>query len=162
MLNQPERAKEHLDRALAIDPYYDWTYALMGDYYNRNVSSQFKDQPDKQKAAQIQASEYYSQALKLGEGVKSAQLMYNYAIALGGIEAQLDRMDLAIQAYEKAIQISPDAPERWRVEAALAQLYARGGNFPKALEYARSAQSLAPDDQKQVLASLIQQLGGQP
>ncbi len=124
--------------------------------------SQFKDQPEKQKEAQIQASEYYSQALKLGEGVQTAQLMYNYAIALGGIQAQLDNPDQAIQAYEKAIQISPDAPERWRVEAALAQLYARMGNLPKALEYARSAQSLAPDDQKQALATLIQQLGGQP
>jgi tetratricopeptide (TPR) repeat protein len=88
--------------------------------------------------------------------------MYNYAIALGGIQAQLDKLDQAILSYEKAIQISPDAPERWRVEAALAQLYARMGNLPKALEYAHSAQSLAPDDQKQVLASLIQQLGGQP
>jgi tetratricopeptide (TPR) repeat protein/O-antigen ligase len=162
VLNQPDQAKEHLDRALAIDPYYDWTYALMGDYYNRNVSSELKDQPDKQKEAQIQAGEYYSQALKLGEGVETPQLMYNYAIALGGIQAQLDKLDQAILSYEKAIQISPDAPERWRVEAALAQLYARMGNLPKALEYAHSAQSLAPDDQKQVLASLIQQLGGQP
>lgn len=162
VMNQPEQAKEHLDRALAIDPYYDWTYALLGDYYNRNVSAQYKDQPDKQKAAQIQASGYYSQALKLGEGNETAQLMYNYAIALGGIQAQLGNMDQAIQAYEKAIQVSPDAPERWRVEAALAQLYARLGNLPKALEYARSAQTLAPDDQKQALATLIQQLGGQP
>ena len=162
VLNQPERAKEHLDRALVIDPYYDWTYALMGDYYNRNVSSQFKDQPEKQKEAQIQAGEYYSQALKLGEGVESAQLMYNYAIALGGIQAQLSKIDLAIQAYEKAIQISPDAPERWRVEAAWRSCTPGLDNLPKALEYARSAQSLAPDDQKQALATLIQQLGGQP
>jgi tetratricopeptide (TPR) repeat protein len=162
VLNQPEIAKQHLDRALALDPYYDWTYALLGDYYNRNVSSQFQDQPDKQKAAQIQASEYYSQALTLGEGTESAQLMYNYAIALGGLQSQLNNLDLAIQAYEKAIQVFPDAPERWRVEAALAQLYARLGNLPRALEYARSAQSLAPDDQKQMLATLIQQLGGQP
>jgi len=162
VLNRPERAKEHLERALELDPYYDWTYALLGDYYNRNVSSQFKDQPEKQKAAQIQASEYYSQALKLGEGNQTGQLMYNYAIALGSIQAQLGNLDQAIQAYEKAIQISPDAPERWRVEAALAQLYARLGNMPRALEYARSALSLAPDDQKQVLTALIQQLGGQP
>jgi tetratricopeptide (TPR) repeat protein/O-antigen ligase len=160
--NQPDKAKVHLDTALAIDPYYDWTYALLGDYYNHNVSSQFKDQPDKQKAAQIQASDYYSKAIALGEGNETPQLMYNYAIALGGIQAQLGKMDQAIQAYEKAIQESPDAPERWRVEAALAQLYARQGNMPKALEYARSAQSLAPADQKQVLATLIQQLGGQP
>jgi len=160
--NQPDQAKQHLDRSLAIDPYYDWTYALLGDYYNHIVSSQFKDQPDKQKAVQIQASDYYSKALSLGEGNETAQLMYNYAIALGGIQAQLGNMDQAIQAYEKAIQESPDASERWRVEAALAQLYARTGNMPKALEYARSAQSLAPDDQKQALATLIQQLGGQP
>jgi tetratricopeptide (TPR) repeat protein len=162
VMNQPEKAKELLNRALAIDPYYDWTYALMGDYYNRNVASQFKDQPDKQKEAQIQASDYYSQALKLGEGVESAQLMYNYAIALGGIQAQLGKLDLALQAYDKAIQVSPDAPERWRVEAAMAQLYARLVDMSKALEYARSAQSLAPDDQKPALANLIQQLGGQP
>jgi len=162
VLNRPERAKEHLERALELDPYYDWTYALLGDYYNRNVSSQFKDQPEKQKAAQIQASEYYSQALKLGEGNQTSQLMYNYAIALGSIQAQLGNLDQASQAYEKAIQISPDAPERWRVEAALAQLYARTGNMPRALEYARSALALAPDDQKQVLTTLIQQLGGQP
>jgi tetratricopeptide (TPR) repeat protein len=88
--------------------------------------------------------------------------MYNYAIALGSIQAQLGNLDQASQAYEKAIQISPDAPERWRVEAALAQLYARLGNMPRALEYARSALALAPDDQKQVLTALIQQLGGQP
>jgi tetratricopeptide (TPR) repeat protein len=162
VLNRPDRAKEHLERALLLDPYYDWTYALLGDYYNRNVSNQFKDQPEKQKAAQIQASAYYSQALKLGEGNQTSQLMYNYAIAQGSIEAQLGNLDQAIQAYEKAIEFSPDAPERWRVEAALAQLYARLGDMPRALEYARSALSRAPDDQKQVLIALIQQLGGQP
>ena len=162
VLNQPDRAKAHLDRAMQLDPYYDWTYALMGDYYNRNISSQLKDQPDKLKEVRIQASEYYSQALKLGEGVATSQLMYNYAIALGGIQSQLADVGQAIQAYEKAIQILPDAPERWRVEAALAQLYAQTGNIAKALEYASSAQSLAPDDQKKVIGSLIQQLGGQP
>ena len=65
------------------------------------------------------------------KAIQSAQLLYNYAIALGGIQAQLDKPDLAIQAYEKAIQVSPDAPERWRVEAALAQMYARMGNCPR-------------------------------
>ena len=162
LLSQPEIGLEKLQRSLELDPYYDWTYALLGDYYSRVVSNQNSNDPAKKNEALQVAANYYNKALELGEGSTTTQLKYNYAIALGGIRAELANLGEAISAYEKAIGYIPDSSERWRIEATLAQLYSQQGDLAKALEHAQIALSLAPEDQKQNLQNVVQQLGGQP
>jgi tetratricopeptide (TPR) repeat protein len=161
ILKEPDLAYEKLQRALELDPYYDWTYGLLGDYYVRFVSSQTGLSADQKQEASIQAAEYYSQALKNSDSA-SGQLKYNYAVALGGLEAQLQNVEAAISAYEQAMQAGPSSSDRWRVEVTLARLYAQQGDLAKALQYAQSALQSAPDDQKDAVSALIVQLGGQP
>jgi tetratricopeptide (TPR) repeat protein/O-antigen ligase len=160
VLNEPENGLDKLQRALEIDPYYDWTYALLGDYYSHNLADQFNDQPEKKIEALNKAADYYANALKYGEGNAASQMLYNYAIALGGVNSQLSQIDQAILNYEKALQIQPDSAEVWRVQVALAQLYARQGDNSRALDYARAALSLSPQEQQEAIQTLIAQLGG--
>jgi tetratricopeptide (TPR) repeat protein len=161
ILNQPEQAYERLMRALDLDPYYDWTYGLLGDYLMRYADDDPNIQPEQKQEALIQASEYYSMALKYSY-ITNSQLKFNYAIALAGLEAQLGNPDQAIQAYEQSLDIEPDHANRWRIELVLARLYAQRGDIGTALLYARSALASAPEDQREAIADLIVQLGGQP
>ncbi|MBN1148421.1 MAG: O-antigen ligase family protein [Anaerolineales bacterium] len=161
VLNQPEQAYERLLRALELDPYYDWTYGLLGDYLVRYVSNDPQLQPEQKQETLIQASDYYSRALKNSYSA-SSQLKFNYAVALAGLQAQLGQLEQAAQAYERALKVEPNHADRWRIELVLARLYAQRGDIESALQYARSAQSLAPEEQQQAIADLISQLGGQP
>ncbi|MBN2547925.1 MAG: O-antigen ligase family protein [Anaerolineales bacterium] len=160
-LQLPDEGYQRLTRALEIDPYYDWTYGLLGDYYARYIASAADIQPEAKTAALLQAAENYSQALKLA-GAESSSLKLNYAIALGSIYSQLGDSAQAIAAYEQALQMSADNTDAWRIQEALARLYAQIGDPARALEYARQALNAAPDDQKERLQELITQLGGLP
>lgn len=160
-LQLPDEGYQRLTRALEIDPYYDWTYGLLGDYYARYIAGAADIQPEAKYKALQQAAENYSQALKLA-GADSASLKLNYAIALGSIYSQLGDGAQAIAAYEQALQISPNYSESWRIQEALARLYAQMGDPVRALDYARQAMNTAPDDQKERLQELITQIGGLP
>lgn len=160
-MNQPEEAKQRLDRALEIDPYYDWTYGLSGDYLLRYASESPGNTPGQTTAFLIQASDYYTKAVELADPASPSQ-KYGYLVAYGGIQAQMGEIQKSIQAYEYGLEVWPENPERWRVHGALAQLYAQIGDNSRALEYAQSALSDAPEEQKAAIQELITQLGGQP
>lgn len=162
ILKLPEEAYERLMRALELDPFYDWTYGLLGDYLVRYVINDPEIQPEEKQAALTQAAEYYTQALEHSTSDTRSQLLYSYAITLGGLHAQLGDLDQAIEAYQRAIEIDPTSGDRWRVELVLARLYAQKGDQAGALAYAHSALDLAPDDQKEAIQATILQLGGQP
>ncbi len=73
---------------------------------------------------------------------------------LAGIYERTGAFDKAMQAYEKALKANPKSVT---VVIKLAQLYRdRLGNNPKALELAKTARELAPDDPK--IAHLVGQL----
>jgi len=160
ILNDPEKAKELLDKAATVDPYYDWTYALLGDYNSQTLAERFADQPEKLTEALQAAVQDYQKALELGVDSATAQSLFNYSISLGGVWAQLGQFGSAITAYEKALQLLPSTPDAWRVMVALSQLYYRIGDAQNALVNAQNALALAPEDQKQAVQDLITQLGG--
>ena len=54
---------DRLTQSLEIDPYYDWTHALMGDYYTR--LAQATDDPASKEQALQKAAEHYTQAFEL-------------------------------------------------------------------------------------------------
>jgi len=166
-LKEPGEAYERLMRALELDPNYDWTYGLLGDYFARYASGTLDSGSDpnsmtsEKKEAFIQASDYYSRAL-VYSGASGSQLRYSYAVGMAGLEAQLGNLDQAIEAYQMAFEIWPDNPEIWKVELVLARIYTQKGDIAKALEYATSALSSAPEDQQEGIKALITQLGGAP
>ncbi len=161
VMNEPEQAKERLETSLKIDPYYDWTYGLLGDYYARNVANAPDVTPEQRQAGLIQATDYYSQAMRLADPA-NASMLYGYIVAYGGLQAQLGSLQTAADSYQRALQVWPDNPDKWRVQVALAQLYIQLNNPATALEYARAGLEGAPEDQKDAIRGLITQLGGQP
>jgi tetratricopeptide (TPR) repeat protein len=161
ILKDPEAGFENLQRALEIDPYYDWTYGLLGDYYARSITEASNSDSKVKQEILVLASDYYSKALSLSDE-SSVQLRYSYAIGMAGIQAQLENYDQATTAYIQALDIWPDNPEAWKVNIILARIYAQKGDAYLALGYAQKALVSAPEDQREGIQNLIAQLGGQP
>jgi tetratricopeptide (TPR) repeat protein/O-antigen ligase len=161
VLNDPDGGYTLLQRALGIDPYYDWTYALIADYMARFASNAPDLTPEKRREILQQSVAYYNQALERTDPTNT-QSRYNYLVANGGLLVQLGSLDAAIQLYQQALQLWPDNPDVWRLTGALAQLYSQVGQKDTALDYARQALAAAPADQRKPFESLIQQLGGAP
>jgi tetratricopeptide (TPR) repeat protein len=161
VLGQSDAAYERLQRALEIDPYYDWTYGLLGDFYARVQAADPSLSAGQKQETLLQAADYYTKAVQLSWDA-TAQLRSGYATAYGGLQTQLGDFDKAMRAYELALQFWPEHPERWRIEGALARLYADRGDLPMAIEYARRALQTAPQDQKPAIENLLAQLGIQP
>jgi len=156
-LDQPDRAFQLLERALALDPYYDWIHAVMAEYYL--IAGQDSTDPQV-KAQAIQQIEYhYQEALRLAQDNRS-RLDYN--LALGQFYISTDQTDKAIQAVEAAISIAPDSRDIWKFEQTLAQLYAQKGDVNNALIHAQNALLTAPEDQKSNISNLIAQLNQFP
>lgn len=157
VLNDPEKGFDKLNRALEIDPFYDWSYALLGDYYTRFVAVN-PLLSDAQRADALQkATNAYLKAIDL---VGTGELRYNYLLALGSVETQLLHFDQAIQYYLQALEISPDMTQNWRVEEEVARLYYESGDLVNALHYIQRAVAGAPEEQKERLQDLIVKYGG--
>ncbi len=161
-MNQPEEAFLRLNHALKLDASYDWTYGLLGEYFSQVEANRYPDQPESRQQALSTAAEYYYKALETGKSSASSQILFNYAVSLGGILTQLERLDEAIQVYSTALQLNPESADSWRILFAVSQLNAHQGEFQAALQYAEQALNLAPDDQKPIIDDFIGKLSGQP
>lgn len=159
VLGQPDRAFDHFTHALDIDAQYDWTHALLGDYYV-NASQDSQDPAEKGEFL-AQAAGHYGQALDL-VNARDAQNRYSYSLALAGVYAQLSQPQAAISAYENATQVLPQNPDRWRIEEAIGRLYIQVGDQTSAYDHLAAALAVAPGDQKERLQTLVAQLQTQP
>ncbi len=155
VLQQSDQAYQHFIHALELDSQYDWTYALLGDYYVR--ASQGLEDTEKQREMLILAADHYRQALEL-VGLSDTQNRYSYSLALAGVYAQLNQPQAAISAYEEAIQLLPDDPGRWRIEEAVGRLYVQVGDNANAFNHLTAALTAAPADQRERLGNLVAQL----
>lgn len=160
-LDDPDGGYERLRRALEIDPYYDWTYALIADYLARFASNEPGVSDEKRQEILLQAADYYKQALERVDPA-NVQSKYGYLIAYGGVQIQLGLPEQALALYEQALQLWPDHPEGWRLTGAMAQLYSQIGQVDKALAFAQQALAAAPGDQRGPIEALIRELGGAP
>ncbi|HEX9029151.1 MAG TPA: hypothetical protein VF823_08250, partial [Anaerolineales bacterium] len=151
LVSNPSEALSRLQHSLQIDPKYDWTYALLGDYYSSAAARSANDPAAKQANLQ-QAAENYAKALQLSKNA-------SYANALGGVYTQLNQPQAAIDAYLQTIKITPSDPNIWQVYETLSGLYLKIGDSADALQAAQSALAAAPQDQKTRLQALVAQLG---
>jgi tetratricopeptide (TPR) repeat protein len=158
VLGQPDQARDYFMHALDIDDQYDWTHALLGDYYIN--ASQASDNPDEQGELLAQAADHYRQALDLASD-RDVQSRYSYSLALAGVHAQLGQPQAAISAYENATQALPENPDRWRIEEAIGRLYHQIGDQTNAYDHLAAALAVAPGDQKERLQTLVAQLQNQ-
>jgi tetratricopeptide (TPR) repeat protein len=157
ILNQPDQALQHLNHSLQVDPSYDWTYALLGDYYVHSLD-QINDPQQKQEIL-VKAADLYEKAIPLVKYYE-AQNLYSYYLSLGSVSAQLNHIDQAIDAYTKALPLLPQQTDRWRVEETIARLFMQKGDMASAMVHAQNAYNQAPANQKDRLQTLISQIQG--
>jgi len=158
ILGAPEEAYERFSRALEIDPEYDWTHGLLGDYY-LILANSTDGQADKNRALEKSAVEYHK-AMDAADPA-DVQSKYNYAIGYSEVYVRLNQPNQAISGYITALQLVPNTAERWQIEETIGQLYVKIGDATKALNHLGNALALAPSDQREHLQTLIGQLQAQ-
>ena len=154
----PPRAYELLQKALEVDPKYDWTYGLLGEYYSRYANADPDLSDEQQTQNLLQAGEAYSKALELALAGDMSN-RYNYATGLGNVYSQLNQPEDAIRSYELALETWPNRSDRWRLELVLARLYFMTGDLQTAQMYGDSAVASAPEDQREGVRTVLSDLG---
>jgi len=155
VLQQPEEAYTRLIRAEQIDPKYHRTYALLGEYYLRRAMA------DSDEAAQrddlSKAANNLVKALALPTpGEPTAK--FNYAQMLGGAYVQLGQIQPALDAYLQALDNAPGGADVWKIQETISRLYVQEGDTGNALLHMQYALNEAPDDQKERLRAILEQL----
>ena len=186
-LDLPDAAYERLTRAAELDPYYDWTQSLLGDYTLIYKVDDPDLTDDERVEAMQEAASYYAKAIELSAaGITIDEVGYH--LLHGSLLIQLGDYGGAIDTFEFLLPLVQDNPNFWQAmelkafqfalygnrQAAiyfpqglwqfyewLARLYAQVGDGQSALSYASQALELAPDNQKARLTELVTQLGGQ-
>jgi len=158
ILGLPDEAYERLTTARELDPYYDWTYGLLGDYALRYLVNNPDLSTDERHSGLEEAEFYYAQAIELSANENNAQTIA-YSLALAAVQTQLDKYDDAIQTYETILPIMSGHDKLWQILETLAHLYAQIGEPEIAFNYANQALGLAPEDEKEDLIQFITQLG---
>jgi tetratricopeptide (TPR) repeat protein/O-antigen ligase len=158
VFQQLDEVFTRLTHSLEIDPLYDWTYALLGDYYVR-VAQEDED-PDRQLVALQQAAENYAKAVELVPS-KDVRTQYNYLLVLANTYIQLNQLQLTIEAYERALELGVNPEDQWRIHETIARIYAQTGNVEQALFWMTQALMSAPDSERERLQVMITQLESQ-
>lgn len=160
--NQPDLARQRLDRALQVDPSYDWTYAQLGDLTAWQAEQAAGT--ERKTALFEQAVNYYrrSQALSGERGVK-----YNVNLALGDVFKRLNRPTEAIAEFENALMIQPSPKNSWKIQETLARLYQQVGDLEMALKFgwasfAGAGQFASVEDQTRIQVLINQLQTGTP
>lgn len=151
---------ENLDEAYAklihareLDPSYDWTYGLLGEYYTKLALS--ANDPESKTNSLNQAVSFYQEAIRR---TGDLDLKYNYNVGLGGVLAQLGLNREAIQAYQDALLLVPEGANPWRLYNILARLYWNLGDTNSALTAAQSSMQNAPESEKTAIQEFIDQI----
>ncbi len=169
ILKRTQEAFDLLSRAIEIDPKYCFTQGLMGDFYSTIAVT--TDDPAEKVVALEQAAQYYSEAA-LVHTDRDTTLKSSYLIFLGNTyietagqvnqESSIAYSRLAIEAFEGALQADLPVGDRWRLQEILAQLYASLGDYHSALVFAQSALVSAPENAKERLIILIEEISQLP
>jgi tetratricopeptide (TPR) repeat protein len=153
VLDDPERAFELLSHSLEIDPKYDWTHALMGDYFN-SVAIDTEDQAARRELY-MQAVYHYEQAIEIYP--KNT----NYYFALASAYQSMNDIVGVIETLEKSLEVA-GTNEIWKIEDNLAHYYLQLNDIESALIHAQKALIAAPETEHERLQTVINQLSASP
>jgi tetratricopeptide (TPR) repeat protein len=152
-----DEALRLVNTALEVDPKYDFTQSVLGDYFIRQFQAATDQTVKDQDLAD--AITHYTQAVEMASDASS---LMNYKITLGNLYIQTNQYDQAILALKDVIGYAPNSSDSWRYEQTLAQLYWQLKDRNNALLYANSALGTAPDDQKSFIQNFIAQVQAAP
>ena len=119
-------ALPYLQRAIQLDPNFAMGYRELGNDYNGLAETG-------------RASEYFTKAFQLREHASEREKLLISANYYQNVTGQLDK---AAQTYQEMIDNYPRDPAGY---FNLALIYAPQGQYEKALELTREAQSFVPD-----------------
>ena len=153
ILYQPDKALELLNRALEVDPEYDWTHALLANYHLR--IAQQTDDPAAQAEAFQKAIEHYRQAIEFSKAL-------NYFYGLASVYQTMNDLDGVILVLEEALLFAKSPNDIGQIEENLAIISFQLGRKTYALQHALKALEVAPDSAKERLNQLIQQIEAAP
>jgi len=148
-LGQTEQAREWLNKALELNPYYVNAYALSG---SMDIQQALALPAGEMREDALQsAAENYQEAIRIGGNT------YEYLIAMATIYTEMKDYPQAVGTYLVAEQFVPKQ-DRWRLYFSLAILYLDSGDKINALRYARFAQPLVPSGSQDMLQGLLGQI----
>jgi tetratricopeptide (TPR) repeat protein len=154
VLRDEERGLALLEKSLEIDPEYDWTHILLGNYYF-NKARQTKDDPDQQ-------DEYYQKAIEHYEiAVELAPKNINYRLSLASVYQMQQNYPKLLDVLEESLQFAKRKNDIWRIEENIAIAAFQLGDYDKALEHAYNALAVAPESEQERLNQIIQQIEAQ-
>ncbi|MFC2053195.1 hypothetical protein ACFLV7_02695 [Chloroflexota bacterium] len=159
--NHPEDAYPLLQNSLELDPSYDWTYGLLGDYYIQKFENSSESTSEESSHALNQALENYQKAIELSQSTPNL-LKSNYFVSIGGIYSRLGQLDETIISYEQALKLAPQRVDGWQILEMLSRLYAQRGDLDTAQHYLQMTIERAPDDQKARLEVFLSRITNQP
>ncbi|MDD2695560.1 MAG: O-antigen ligase family protein, partial [Anaerolineales bacterium] len=157
ILDQPQRALELLQRSAELDPYYDWTHALLGEYYGQE--SELATDPTAREKNLDKSIFHFSEATRLARDTSSK---LNYTLAQAQLYISRDDPQTAIDLLQEALGYSPGQNELWRIQNTMAQLYVQLGDKSNAMFFANQALLTAPEDQKVTIQTLLTQIQAMP
>jgi tetratricopeptide (TPR) repeat protein len=158
-LKNPAEALKRYDHSLTVDPYYDWTYALLGDYTVRLAQSAGGE--DEQRQLWLKAAGYYQKALEEASPSDVASRV-SYLDRLSDLYIQLKDYQSAATTIETSLAQRTKTADTWKLFEKLATLYYQLGDTPKALEYATQALASAPQSEKERLQTMVATIQAQP
>jgi tetratricopeptide (TPR) repeat protein len=153
VLNDPGRALELLQHSLDLDPKYDWTHALLGDYYNQAAQNSTEEELRTQQFEQ--AIVHYQQAIQLSPEST------NYYFALASVYQFMNNIEMVIASLEESLVYAREA-DIWKIEDNLARFYLQLNDSSSALLHAQRALSTAPTSEQERLQTLISQIQALP
>lgn len=152
LLNQSEQALQSVQRALAIKPFSDMAYAIMGDYYAGKAR-------DLQGAERLQA--FSTAASNYEQAVTYDPTRAVYWLALGNAYSEMGEYQKAIDAFTRGRSGYP-AADSWQIDRVLATLYMQVGQKQAALQAIQSALQSAPEGARADLEAIQAAINAQP
>jgi tetratricopeptide (TPR) repeat protein len=159
IFQQPDEALTRLEHALSLDPRFNWTQGLMGDYYVR-VGRSLTDTVKRREAFET-ALQHYRDALALSKSSENLAKI-GYLLASANADIELGNLGEAITAYQDALALNPRETDVWRIEETLAHVYLQAGDKDSALYYGNLSLNAAPADQKSRLQDFLDQIMAGP
>ena len=155
--NKPEESLRLVQKALEIDPIYDFSLALMGEYYTRQMQN--STDPEEIAESAQKAIDAYTQAAANAADTAS---WINYNVSLVNLYVSQGQVDTAIQTLQAVLAQGKGTSNEWRYLLTLSQLYFQKQDKANALLYATSAQDIAPAEQQSDIQLFIDQVNATP
>jgi tetratricopeptide (TPR) repeat protein len=160
LLGRPDEALANLRHSLEVDPYNDWTHALIGNHHFN--AARLAPTPAAATAEFGEALRHYDEAIRLCPERNRGRAM-EYHLWRARVFNALRDWDQAVASCRAAMALGVQRASWWRIHKTLALLHQQAGRHDLAMVEAAEAVQSAPDDAQrrelQELFTRLQQAG---